>query len=137
MASSLTNRCAIFKEIEARITRFDARLLVALESEFNTLAMVLIKIGTDMDVVGSAERLASWIGNCPSKTDSADMHKSGRVRKGSLYVRPLLCEFAQVASRTTSVFRSKLQALVIRRDCKRHLLRAQAARTLPGFRRQP
>jgi transposase len=124
------------EELEARIARFDARLLTELESERNTLAllqtipgvdligaaMLLVEIGTDMDAFGSAERLASWVGICPGNNESAGKRKSGRVRKGNPYVRRLLCEFAHAASRTTSVFKSKFQALVIRRGHKRAII---------------
>jgi transposase len=124
------------EEIEARIARFDARLLAELESERNTLAllqtipgvdligaaMLLIEIGTDMDAFGSADRLASWVGICPGNNESAGKRKSGHVRKGNLYVRRLLCEFAHAASRTTSVFKSKFQSLVVRRGYKRAII---------------
>lgn len=124
------------EEIEARIARFDARLLDGLADERNTLAllqtlpgvdligaaMLLVEIGADMDAFGSADRLASWVGICPGNHESAGKHKSGRVRKGNLYVRRLLCEFAHAASRTTSVFKSKFQALVIRRGHKRSII---------------
>lgn len=46
-------------------------------------------------------------------------HKSVRVRKGNIYVRRLLCEYAHAASRTTSVFKSKFPSLVVRRGYKR------------------
>ena len=124
------------EEIEARIDRFDARLLAELESERNTLAllqtipgvdligaaMLLIEIGTDMDAFGSADRLTSWVGICPGNNESAGKRKSGHVRKGNLYVRRLLCEFAHAASRTTSVFKSKFQSLVVRRGYKRAII---------------
>ena len=124
------------EEIEARIARFDARLLAELESEHNTLAllqtipgvdligaaMLLVEIGTDMDAFGSAERLASWVGICPGNNESAGKRKSGRVRKGNPYVRRLLCEFAHAASRTTSVFKSKFQSLLVRRGYKRAII---------------
>lgn len=124
------------EEIEARIARFDARLLAELESERNALAllqtipgvdligaaMLLVEIGTDMDVFGNADRLASWVGICPGNNESAGKRKSGRLRKGNLYVRRLLCEFAHAASRTTSVFKSKFQALVVRRGHKRAII---------------
>ena len=120
------------EEIEARIARFDARLLSELESERNTLAllqtipgvdligaaMLLVEIGCDMDAFGSADRLASWVGICPGNNESAGKRKSGRVRRGNLYVRRLLCEFAHAASRTQSVFKSKLQSLLVRRGYK-------------------
>lgn len=124
------------EEIEARIARFDARLLEGLASEHNTLAllqtlpgvdligaaMLLVEIGADMDAFGSADRLASWVGICPGNNESAGKRKSGRVRKGNLYVRRLLCEFAHAASRTTSVFKSKFQALIVRRGHKRSIV---------------
>ncbi len=124
------------EEIEARIARFDARLLAELESERNALAllqtipgvdligaaMLLIEIGTDMDAFGSADRLASWVGICPGNNESAGKRKSGHLRKGNLYVRRLLCEFAHAASRTTSVFKSKFQSLVVRRGYKRAII---------------
>jgi transposase len=124
------------EEIEARIARFDARLLDGLAGEHNALAllqtlpgvdligaaMLLVEIGSDMDAFGSADRLASWVGICPGNNESAGKRKSGRVRKGNLYVRRLLCEFAHAASRTTSVFKSKFQALIIRRGHKRSIV---------------
>ena len=124
------------EETEARIARFDARLLAELESERNTLAllqtipgvdligaaMLLVEIGTDMAAFGSADRLASWVGICPGNNESAGKRKSGRVRKGNPYVRRLLCEFAHAASRTQSVFKSKFQALVVRRGHKRAII---------------
>jgi len=124
------------EEIEARINRFDARLLDGLDGERNALAllqtlpgvdrigaaMLLVEIGTDMDAFGSADRLASWVGLCPGNNESAGKRKSGRVRKGNPYVRRLLCEFAHAASRTTSVFKSKFQSLVVRRGYKRSII---------------
>jgi transposase len=124
------------QELEARIVRFDTRLLSELESERHTLAllqtipgvdrmgaaMLLVEMGTDMEAFGRADRLASWVGICPGNNESAGKRKSGRVRKGNLSVRRLLCEFAQAASRTTSVFKSKFQALLVRRGHKRAII---------------
>ena len=124
------------EEVDARIARFDTRLLGELESERNALAllqtipgidligaaMLLIEIGTDMDAFGSPDRLASWVGICPGNNESAGKRKSGHVRKGNLYVRRLLCEFAHAASRTQSVFKSKFQSLVVRRGYKRAII---------------
>jgi transposase len=124
------------EEIEARIARFDARLLEGLAGERSVLAllqtlpgvdligaaMLLVEIGGDMDAFGSADRLASWVGICPGNNESAGKRKSGRVRKGNLYVRRLLCEFAHAASRTRSVFKSKFEAIIIRRGHKRAIV---------------
>ena len=124
------------EEIEARIARFDARLLEELKDEHNKLvllqtmpgvdligaAMLLVEIGTDMTAFGNADRLASWVGICPGNNESAGKRKSGRVRKGNLYARRLLCEFAHAASRTRSVFQSKFQSLLVRRGYKRSIV---------------
>ena len=124
------------EEIEARIGRFDKRLLEGLASEQNALillqtlpgvdligaAMLLVEIGTDMAAFGNADRLASWVGICPGNNESAGKRKSGRVRKGNLYVRRLLCEFAHAASRTKSAFKSKFEALIVRRGHKRSIV---------------
>lgn len=124
------------EEIEARIARFDVRLLDGLKAERNTLAllqtlpgvdligaaMLLVEIGADMDAFGTADRLASWVGICPGNNESAGKRKSGRVRKGNLYVRRLLCEFAHAASRTKSVFQSKFKSLIVRRGHKRAIV---------------
>ena len=124
------------EEIEARIARFDARLLEELKDEHNKLvllqtmpgvdligaAMLLVEIGTDMTAFGNADRLASWVGICPGNNESAGKRKSGRVRKGNLYARRLLCEFAHAASRTRSVFQSKFQSLLVRRGYKRSII---------------
>jgi transposase len=124
------------EEIEQRIARFDQRLLAGLESEYNWLvllqtlpgvdligaAMLLVEIGNDMDVFGSPDRLASWVGICPGNNESAGKHKSGRIRKGNTYVRRLLCEFAHAASRTTSAFKAKFQSLFVRCGYKRSIV---------------
>lgn len=124
------------EEIEARISRFDARLLDALKSELNVLAllqtvpgidligaaMLLVEIGPDMSAFGSADRLASWIGICPGNNESAGKRKPGRARKGNPYVRRLLCEFAHAACRTKCVFKPKFESLMPRRGYKRSIV---------------
>ncbi len=79
------------EELEARMIRFDCRLLDGLEKERNVLqllctipgiditgaAMLLVEIGTDMGAFGSASRLASWVGICPGNNESAGKRKTG------------------------------------------------------------
>lgn len=123
-------------EIEARIARFDARLLSELASEQPKLAllqtmpgidligaaMLLVEIGTDMSLFSNADRLASWVGICPGNNESAGKRKTGKARKGNNYIRRLLCEFAQAASHTKCVFKLKFQALHVRRGYKRAIV---------------
>ncbi len=124
------------EDIEQRISRFDARLLAELRDESPTLAllqtmpgidllgaaMLIVEIGTDMEAFAGPDRLASWVGICPGNNESAGKRKSGRSRQGNSYVRRLLCEFAQAARRTRSVFQSKFQALLLRRGYKRAIV---------------
>ena len=96
---------AHIEELEARMARFDAELLRSLQHAgygvslrlLQTLpgidlmgaAMLVVEIGSDMSVFGSAQRLASWVGICPGNNESAGKRKSGRIRKGNVWVRPL------------------------------------------------
>lgn len=125
---------AHIEELEARMARFDAELLRSLQDAgygaplqlLQTLpgidlmgaAMLLVEIGSDMSVFGSAQRLASWVGMCPGNNESAGKRKSGRIRKGNAWVRRLLCEFAQAAGRSRCALKDKFQALNVRKGHK-------------------
>ena len=84
--------------------------------------MLLVEIGADMSVFGSAERLASWVGICPGNNESAGKRKTGRIRKGNAWVRRLLCEFAQAAARTRCALKAKFDALTIRKGHKKSVV---------------
>lgn len=129
---------AHIEELEARMARFDAQLLRSLQDAgygmplhlLQTLpgidlmgaAMLLVEIGSDMSVFGSAQRLASWVGMCPGNNESAGKRKSGRIRKGNAWVRRLLCEFAQAAGRSRCALKDKFQALKVRKGHKRSIV---------------
>jgi len=93
----LTEIMAHIEELESRMARFDAELLRSLRTAgygtslqlLQTLpgidlmgaAMLLVEIGSDMDVFGSAQRLASWVGTDVGQT---------RIRASAcLTLRPL------------------------------------------------
>jgi len=134
----LTEIMAHIEELEARMDRFDKellRLLVELGYEtplrlLQTLpgidligaAMLLVELGADMSVFGSAARLASWVGICPGNNESAGKRKSGRIRKGNVWVRRLLCEFAQAAARSRCALKDKFAALSVRKGHKRSII---------------
>jgi transposase len=121
------------EELEARIGRFHHQLLLGLEPQREHLhalqtipgldalgaAMLLVEIGDDMEAFGSPHKLASWAGVCPGNHESAGKRKSGRKRKGNPYVRRILCEAANAASRTRSALADKFKTLLIRRGRKR------------------
>lgn len=124
------------EQIEQRIALMDQYLLQGLQpwqAQLKLLqtipgideqgaAMLLVEIGADMDAFGSAERLASWVGICPGNNESAGKRKSGRIRRGNVWVRRLLCEFAQAAARTRCAFKDKFQALAIRKGHKKSIV---------------
>ena len=124
------------EQIEQRINRMDQYLLEGLRAwqpQLNLLqtipgidiqgaAMLLVEIGADMTVFGSAERLASWVGICPGNNESAGKRKSGRIRKGNAWVRRLLCEFAQAAARTRCALKAKFDSLTIRKGHKKSIV---------------
>ena len=78
-------------------------------------AMILIEMGDDLSRFGNASRFASWAALCPGNNESAGKKKSGKTRKGNTMLRYLLCEAANGAIRTASVFRDKYRGLVVRR----------------------
>ena len=85
-------------------------------------AKLVVEIGLDMAAFGNAGRLAKWAGVCPGNHESAGKRRTGRTIPGNRYVRALLCEIAWAAIRTTSQFKSRYQALVIRRGTKKAII---------------
>ena len=81
--------------------------------------LLLAEIGDDMEVFSSPERLAAWAGVCPANNESAGKHKAGKKRKGNPWVRRILCEVAQAASKTRSSLATKFKALSARRGHKK------------------
>jgi len=124
--------------LEQSIRAFDAHLVAGLNlpEEKNALAllqtipgidrigaaMLLVEIGTNMALFAGSDHLASWAGMCPGNNKSAGKRKRERQRKGNSYVRRLLCEFAQAARKTQSLFQAKHRAVAIRRGFKRAIM---------------
>jgi transposase len=129
----LTEVMAHIEELEARIKTFQQTLIQGLAAyqpilqNLQTIpgmdeagaAMLLVEIGDDMSAFGTPERLASWAGVCPGNHESAGKKKSGKARKGNPYVRRILCEAANAASRTRCSLQDKFKGLLIRRGRKR------------------
>jgi len=81
--------------------------------------MLLVEIGDDMDAFGTADRLASWAGVCPGNNESAGKRTAGKKCMSNPYIRRILCECSNAASRTESALKDKFNSLQVRRGRKR------------------
>jgi transposase len=85
------------QEIEERLRPFQsevARLCTIPGVDRVTAWGLLAEIGLNMSQFSDAQHLASWAGRCPGSHESAGKRKSGKIRKGSLWLRRCLCQAA-------------------------------------------
>ncbi len=81
---------------------------------------LLAEIGMSMKQFSDAQHLASWAGLCPGSHESAGKRKSGKIRKGSLWLRRCLCQGAWAVSTKKNNYLSALyRRLAVRRGSKR------------------
>jgi transposase len=79
------------------------RLMTIPGVDWITASSLLAEIGSDMDQFPTAQHLASWAGICPGNKESAGKH-SGKTRKGSRWLRRVLCQAAWAASHTRNTY---------------------------------
>jgi transposase len=132
----LTMALEHMRHLERQLARLDHYLLAAMKPyewawrllqtspgiDEISAAMILIEIGDAMARFGSASRLASWAALCPGNHESAGKRKSGKTRHGNPIVRYLVCEIANAARRTKTVFQAKYHSLVIRLGHKKTII---------------
>jgi transposase len=108
-------------ELDEAIARLDARIAQMCLPFAQTLAILdqipginqriaqvmVAEIGLDMSRFKTEAQLASWAGMCPGNRESGGKSKSGRTRKGNVWLRQALVEAGWAASRTKG---SSLQA---------------------------
>jgi transposase len=113
----------IEQEIEERLGPFQsevARLCTIPGVDRVTAWGLLAEIGLDMKQFPDAKHLAAWAGLCPGLHESAGKRKSGKTRKGSLWLRRCLCQGASAVSTKRDNYLSALfRRLAARRGKKR------------------
>ena len=90
------------QEIDARVAPF-APLLAALDTipgvdRIGAISIVA-ETGGDMQRFPSAAHLCSWGAMCPGQNESAGKRRSGKTRKGNVYLRRTLIQAALAATR--------------------------------------
>jgi transposase len=95
------------QEIEERSQPFQDKidLLITIPGVDRIAATsVIAEIGGDMSPFPTAQHLASWAGICPGNKESAGKQYSGKTRKGSRWLRRVLCQAAWAASDTKNTY---------------------------------
>jgi transposase len=124
-------------EIAEQIRPFEAALLRwdQLPGINRRIAEVIIaEVGADLHQFPDAQHLASWAGLCPGNNESGGKRKSGRTRKGSVWLRRGLVEAAHGAARSKQKYFSGLyHRLAGRRGKKRALVAVAHSLLVTGY----
>lgn len=84
---------------------------------------ILAETGTNMEQFRNADHFASWAGLVPGSNESAGKKKSGKIRKGNLFLKSTLVECAHAAVRCKqSYFYAKYCKIAARRGAKRAII---------------
>jgi len=114
----LGTQLARIEQAEADLERIDARLaeMIAPYDRYVGLLMsipgvdwmiavtIIAEIGVDMSAFVSAAHLASWTALCPGNNESAGKKRSGKTRKGNVFLRTALVTAAISGSRRRGTY---------------------------------
>ena len=102
-----------------RVGRYDhyVRLLMSIPGvDWITAVTIIAEIGVDMSAFASPAHLASWAGICPGNNESAGKKRSGKSRKGNVYMKTALVTAAITGSRRRGTYLAeKYRRLATRR----------------------
>lgn len=88
-----------------------------------TAQVVVAEIGTDMRRFPSAAALAAWAGLAPGNDESAGRQRSGRTRKGNVWLRTILVQAAQAAAHTKhTALAARYRRIAARRGHKKAIV---------------
>lgn len=84
---------------------------------------LLAEVGADVSRFPTAGHLSSWAGVCPGNDESAGKRRSGKIRRGSPWLRTALVEAAHGAGRTKNTYLgAQYHRLAARRGKKKALV---------------
>ena len=135
-------------ELTERIAKFDQRIeeqmrpfapavetWVSLPGIDRITAWTMVaEMGADMAQFPNAAHAASWAGLCPGQQESAGKRKSGRTRRGNVWLRRALTQAAWGASMTKgSYFKAFYHRLAARKGKKRAIVAVAHALLYTGY----
>jgi transposase len=111
------------ERLRQRLAPYDSelgRLIQIPGVDWVTAATIIAEIGVDVSTSHSASHLASWAGLCPGNHESAGRQRSGKTRKGNVYLKTAMVTAAITGGRKRgSYLADKYRRLRARRGAKR------------------